>query len=281
MQTTRVAVFVDGSNLHGALSSMDLQVDRYDSFYSYIAAEAVDSWRDSLILGRDSFTPVQLHRVYWYVVGSIAEWNLADTRAQDALKQIFDRAVEVKAAFCREAADALESRGASPTDAEVQAEAFHRFHRDRSNWYASRLRTLDGMKRFHHGVASSTDFIEIIPAGHWKVDLASKTLEEKGLDAALSVDMVTRVDQYDVALVLSGDADMLPSIRYCKSVGKHVGVIELVNGHPPEDRGRGFSSRLRVDADFVARIYETELHRKEFTTSRTTTTARPRATTSA
>lgn len=268
MHPIRMTVFVDGSNLYGTLASMNLQIERYHPFFSWVAAEASAAWRESIVLGRDSAAPVQLHRVYWYVVGSMDQWNLADPKAQSTLRDIFDRSPEVKSAFCRDAADALKARGDAPDEAAVREEAFRRFHRDREEWLESRGRALDGMRRFHHGVASSTDFIEIIQAGHWKVDMSSKTLQEKGLDSALAVDMVTRTDQFDVGVVLSGDADMLPSIRYCKSAGRHVGAVELVNGHPPEERGRGFSSRLRVDADFVARLYETELSRKDFVTAR-------------
>ena len=93
----------------------------------------------------------------------------------------------------------------------------------------------------------------------WKVDFLHRTVTEKGLDASLAVDMVALADNYDVALVLSGDADSIPSINYIKTRDKHVGVVEFVSGYPPEKKGKSFSSRLGLAADFVVRIYEMSL----------------------
>lgn len=93
------------------------------------------------------------------------------------------------------------------------------------------------------------------------MNFVRKYLEEKGLDTTLAVDMIAYEDNYDVALVVSGDADSVPSIRYVKTKNKLVGAVEFVNGSPPEARGRNFSSRLKEHADFVLRVYETELLR--------------------
>ena len=73
--------------------------------------------------------------------------------------------------------------------------------------------------------------------------------------------MVALQENYDVAIVVSGDADSIPSIRHMKVRNKHVAVIEFIRGSPPEQKGRTFSSRLKEHADFVARLYETELVR--------------------
>ena len=88
-----------------------------------------------------------------------------------------------------------------------------------------------------------------------------KWVEEKGLDTSLAVDMVALQDNYDVAVVMSGDADGIPSICHMKSRDKHIAAVEFVNGSPPENKGRLFSSRLKEHADSVIRIYETELLR--------------------
>lgn len=56
---------------------------------------------------------------------------------------------------------------------------------------------------------------------------------------------------------------MLPSVRYAKQVGKCVGAVESLSGYPPEDFGRGFSSKLRLEAEFVVQVYEMELVSRE------------------
>ena len=100
-------------------------------------------------------------------------------------------------------------------------------------------------------------------------------MEEKGLDTSLAVDMVALQENYDVAVVVSGDADSIPSIRHLKSRNKHIADVEFISGSPPETKGRTFSSRLKEHADFVIRIYETELVRLKL--ARRTTSKTPKA----
>ena len=47
---------------------------------------------------------------------------------------------------------------------------------------------------------------------------------EKGVDVMLATDLVTRAyeDQYDTAIVVSGDADFYPALQAVKDTGKHV-----------------------------------------------------------
>ena len=71
------------------------------------------------------------------------------------------------------------------------------------------------MNEFHYAVAASTDFIEVRKVGHWKVDFLEKRIDEKGVDTSFAVDMVTRVPAYDVALLISGDADSISSVNLC------------------------------------------------------------------
>ena len=130
-------------------------------------------------------------------------------------------------------------------------------------WYDAKKQTLDGMKRFHHGVQSSTDLIDILEIGHWKVDFFSRSCEEKGLDTRLAVDMIALEENYEVAIVVSGDADSIPSIDLMKRRGKHVGAIEFIRGFPPEQKGHGFSSKIKLAADFVVRVYEMDLVTKK------------------
>jgi hypothetical protein len=128
-------------------------------------------------------------------------------------------------------------------------------------WYGGLRERLEGMKRFYHAVRTATDFIDIIECGRWRVDFMNFSMEEKGLDTSLAVDMVALAGNYDVAVVLSGDYDMIPSIRYMKTRDKHVAAVEFLNGYPPEKRGRNFSSYLKLHADFVVQVYEMDLVR--------------------
>ncbi len=71
--------------------------------------------------------------------------------------------------------------------------------------------------------------------------------------------MVALQDTYDIALLISGDADGIPGINYVKSRSKHVGVAEFRRGSPADFPTKGTSSRLKIAADFVVQVYESEL----------------------
>ena len=249
----RFAIFVDGSNLLGSLKDMNIRVDDYQSFYHFIFSEAVEAWKGATaVSGSPSLS---LKRVYWYEVGAIDEWNLADPKAQVHLRDRFEADKEVRRAYMALAGEKLKGG----TQADVAKEAWSMCFNEFKEWYEKKKALLEGMRRFHHAIRGGTDLIDVVESGHWKVDFLHRTVSEKGLDASLAVDMVTLSDNYDVGLVLSGDADSIPSINYAKTKNKHVGVVEFVAGYPPEKKGKSFSSRVGLAADFVVRVYEMSL----------------------
>lgn len=126
-------------------------------------------------------------------------------------------------------------------------------------WYVERKEILDGIKRFHYAVSSETDFIDIVESGHWKVDVLNKFVSEKGLDTSLAVDMVALMNNYDMAILVSGDADAIPSLNHIKRAGKHVCVVEFIKGYPPKKKGRQSSSKLKMVSDFVSQVYEMDI----------------------
>jgi len=251
----RFAIFVDGSNLFGALKSMCLEVADYEALYNYVFKEAHGTW--ATITHQTSCLPSELRRVYWYVVGAIDDWNLALPQSQSTLRDAFSHDKGIHDYW-------LSITGkANPelTGSKLEDGAWTACFNDFKGWYEKKCAVLDGMRRFHQGVRISTDLIDVLECGHWKVNFLHKWLEEKGVDTSLAVDMVALQDNYDVAVVVSGDADNIPSIRHLKNRNKHIASIEFINGSPPESKGRSFSSRLKEHADFVIRIYETELLR--------------------
>jgi uncharacterized LabA/DUF88 family protein len=269
----RFAIFVDGSNLFGSLKRLNLQVADYSEFFIHILKNSLEEWKSSVFSG--STSGARLSRVLWYEVGSIDDWDLASPKAQAQLKEWFDVDSELKKIYMPIAAGKLP--GASQD--KIALEAWSICFNETKAWYVAKRVQLDGMKRFHFGVSASSDFIDIIESGHWKIDLLSRSMTEKGIDTSLAVDMVTLADTYDVALVVSGDADSIPSIQHVKRAGKHVGVVELIKGYPPEKKGRQFSSKLKIAADFVVRVYEMDLVRSKIGVSPEASTATPKIST--
>ncbi|MCK6462403.1 MAG: NYN domain-containing protein [Candidatus Pacebacteria bacterium] len=261
---TRFIIFVDGSNLTGSLKYLNLRVKEYGTFLNYILKQAIDSWSSSVMGG--GYGQARLIRVLWYAVGSIDIWKLDEPESKNQLLDWFKSDKDLQRKYLALAGSNLSSTEASPI--ELASEAWRLCFSEISTWYNQKKKYVDGLRDFHFGVSSGTDFIDIIACGHLKVDILNKNLYEKGIDTSLAVDMVTLADIYDVALIISGDADSIPSIQRIKHKGKQAGVIEFIKGYPPEKRGRQSSSKLKAAADFIVPIYESELQQKGIATKR-------------
>lgn len=250
----RLSVFVDGPNLVGSLKKLNanVEVEKYESFYRYIIEESLAVWNRCTINGN---FPIALQRVYWYCVGSIDKFNFKDPKSLNYLNEQFHANKDLKSMYMAQAG----KDNPQKTPKETAEIAYNIFLKKSSEWYATRAKLVDGFHGFYNHVRSESDFIEIIPCGHWKLNLLTQQVEEKGVDTKLSVDIVTMTQNYDIALIMSGDADTIPSVDYIKNMGKHVGVVEFIKGSPPESKGKQSSRRLSAVADFVVKIYETDL----------------------
>jgi len=255
---TRFVSFVDGSNLDGVLKHMNLRVDDYGSFYRYIFEQSVGHWGRTFAEG-SPWPSAQQSRIYWYAVGKMDEWDLNDPKAENRLRGRFELNTRLRENYI----DETTRKYPDMPDGRRLEEAWQLCFAETREWYDGKKRALERKKRFYHGVQAATDFVEIRQEGHWKLDLLHHTITEKGLDTSLAVDMVALQDTYDVALLISGDADGIPGINYVKNRSKHVGVVEFRRGAQPDHLAKGASSRLKIAADFVVQIYEADLLRKD------------------
>jgi uncharacterized LabA/DUF88 family protein len=253
----RFVTFVDGSNLDGVLKHLNLRVDDYGAFYRHVFEQSVHYWGRTFAEGA-RWPTAQHSRIYWYVVGKMDEWDLNDPKAEARLRTRFEMNPRLRDAYIE---DASRRTPELPMDRRID-EAWNLCFAETREWYDNKRRALERKKRFYHGVQAATDFVEIRQEGHWKVDLLHHTVNEKGLDTSLAVDMVALQETYDIALLISGDADGIPGINYVKSRAKHVGVAEFRRGSPADFPAKGTSSRLKIAADFVVQVYESELIRR-------------------
>lgn len=250
----RFAIFVDGSNLAGSLQNMGVRIDDYQAFFNYVFSQTVMEWKRSF-LGASQLPICQLRRVYWYEIGSMDEWELNDYKARKHLEDRFNADRDVKRMYM-----ALAGQSEKKNTKESQYEcALRIWFEEIEQWYAEKKRLLSGIQRFHHGVRNSTDFIDIIECGHWKVDLLRKGLTEKMLDTALAVDMITKLDNYDVAVLLSGDQDCIPGIEHLKAQNKTVATVQFMSGYSQANRNRQFAGKLNLVCDFVANLSEMDI----------------------
>ncbi len=253
----RFVTFVDGSNLDGVLKHLNLRVDDYGSFYRHVFESSVQEWGKTFAEG-SPWPPAQHARIYWYVVGKLDEWDLGDPKAESRLRSRFELNTRLRDSYLED----IERRMPECSADRRLDEAWNICFNETRDWYENKRRALERKKRFYHGVQAATDFVEIRQEGHWKIDLLHHTVTEKGLDTSLAVDMIALLETYDVAILISGDADGIPGINYVKNKAKHVGVIEFRRGAQADFAGKGASSRLKIAADFVVQIYEADLIRR-------------------
>lgn len=124
-------------------------------------------WRQVAGAGSAEFAVLQC--IYWYQVGSIDDWKLDDPQAQAYLKERFEDNRPLKAGYMAAAGKQLQGK----PQADVALKAWALCFDEIKAWYEAKRRALDGMRRFHHGVRTSTDLIDILEVGHWKVDFFS------------------------------------------------------------------------------------------------------------
>lgn len=253
----KFVTFVDGSNLDGVLKHLNLRVDDYGSFYRHVFDQSVQDWGRTFADG-SPWPSAQHSRTYWYVVGKMDEWDLNDPKAENRIRSRFEMNPRLRESY----GDEIARRRPELSLERRAEEAWQLCFAETREWYDGKRKALERKKRFYHGVQAATDFVEIRQEGHWKVDLLHHSLSEKGLDVSLAVDMIALQDTYDVALLISGDADGIPGINYMKSRAKHVGVVEFRRGSATDFVGKGTSSRLKIAADFVVQIYESDLIRR-------------------
>ena len=73
------------------------------------------------------------------------------------------------------------------------------------------------------------------PAKYW---------EQKGVDVRLAIDMLSKAQrqEYDVAVLVSGDSDFVDLVKLVKESGKHV-----VNAHSPRTPGRKYHPSVTLE----------------------------------
>jgi uncharacterized LabA/DUF88 family protein len=129
-------------------------------------------------------------------------------------------------------------------------------------------RELDQRTERANEIAMRWDRVTFRRSGSRKFDLGKgKWSQEKGVDVAIASDMVLLAPIYDLALLVSGDADFVPVIRAVKSLGKTVAVLRFRRGPDlaPAEGGtktdviQGQAKALFIEADQVLDIRESSV----------------------
>ena len=89
------------------------------------------------------------------------------------------------------------------------------------------------------------------------IEYLGRQIGEKGVDTGIAVDMISKMANYDAAILVSGDADFLPVVGYLKDNLKYVYQFSIARGVPPMIRY--LSPYLRGKVDCFESYDEVEL----------------------
>ncbi len=244
MEPLKTVVFVDGRNFKYNLQAFRFHAEGDpNSGSDYRLDEKHFQWREFFLgvvkkFAESTETPHRLVRVYWYNAETIRPYQVTDRLVDNVLQNF-------KTDYPSLTADV------------IKCLARNWYDQERSYFYQAKETVFEGLQR-------KIDFLEFKYVGEYVVRpfdphrltqnedgsfFYQGTREgEKGVDVGIAIDMIAKLQAYDVAVLVSGDADFLPAVRYLKDSLKQVYQFSLARGVPP--RINYLSSWLigRVDA---------------------------------
>lgn len=253
----KTAVFVDGANFRANLRDFAFTSTAPSSAHSFRLEERHFNWRSfyrGVLAKFDQATgwEHQLIRVHWYSAASISPWLSSEQQRLRLAQEVVGRHPEIT--------------GLTPRKVVDLAWRWYRNERD----YFERLR-----EDVFENIQRRTDFLEFKYVGQYQVhplreyritrrrdgqlNYLGTQLGEKGVDTGIAVDMIAKMPNYDVAILVSGDADFLPVVGYLKDNLKYVYQFSVARGVPPSIRY--LSPYLRGKVDCFASYDEVELLR--------------------
>jgi len=111
-----------------------------------------------------------------------------------------------------------------------------------------------------------TPYLEV-KLGIWKQ--RGSTMVEKGVDVMLATDLVTRAyrDEYDTAIIVSGDADFYPALQAAKDVGKQI-EVSAFDTNISAEAARVADVHIRLTKTFFTGLWMTRAQLRARNTAR-------------
>lgn len=135
------------------------------------------------------------------------------------------------------------------------------YRKDRENWLVAQRERLHHIQNsIYRRVQEENPFVQFQYAGMLKINPYTEHFEERGVDVAIGVDMVHKVNGYDTAIILSGDVDLVPAVKCVKDNLKLVyGLVITSTVEQGGPRYFGYSRELMIAVDKVIYISEDEI----------------------
>ncbi len=252
----RTAVFVDGANFRGNLRDFSFaSASPFPNKSRYRLEERHFDWKSfyqGMLTKFDEATgwEHQLVRVHWYYAEAISPWISSEASRARLAQRIVDQHPEINGLTTQKVIDLA------------------------YDWYLNERRYFERLREnVFENIQRHTDFLEFRYVGQYQVHpLRVHRIEqndngiiryrgvqvgEKGVDTGIAVDMIAKMPHYDVAILVSGDADFLPVVGYLKDHLRYVYQFSVAKGVPPSVRY--LSPYLKGKVDCFAAYDEAEL----------------------
>jgi len=132
------------------------------------------------------------------------------------------------------------------------------YKKNREEWIQEQVNRLKLIQDvIHRRLQLENNFIEFIYAGSLRINPYNERFEEKGVNVAIGLDMVTRLKGYDSAILISNDIDLLPAISYIKRRMKYIYQF-VFSKDISSNSSVNSNSALAVAVDVVLQINESE-----------------------
>ena len=212
----RVCIFLDGENFRFSLADL-FRSGKFDfQKRDYLPDTDWTEFFRSLYSDRSGW---ELVRVYWYVTREIDYWPSRIPFEWEKKRAFLQRCNIV---------DALTDQGCEDvgTESNTQMRAIEGVLEQRKREIRKRS---EGWRTVHTSIEHKNNQIEFRSTGSIRYDLVKRAFgQEKGVDTQLATDLITLSDIYDVALVVSGDADYIPPVQAIKRRGKLVYSVSFL-----------------------------------------------------
>lgn len=246
----RTVIFIDGENFRNSLRSFSFQSD--SSLPRYSLEERHFMWREFFVDVLKKFQEstgyeYQFIRAYWYFARQIVPWRINQRAAQRIVNRNRPRLPELTVPMVIEKAKQWY---------DMERNYFHKL---RDSVFEQIQRDTDFLEFKYVGQYVVRPFVphRINRSQDGSIRYLGKQQGEKGVDLGIAVDMIAKMDSYDVAILISGDADFLPVVGYLKDKLKYVYQFSLAKGVPPHINY--LSPWLRGLVDCFAAFDEREL----------------------
>ncbi|KJU86999.1 hypothetical protein MBAV_000808 [Candidatus Magnetobacterium bavaricum] len=228
MDSLRTVIFVDGQNFRKNLTEFSFEPSNKGGGKAYRLDEKHFKWRgffQGIIEKFELYTKTKhrLVRVYWYNAEAITPFKEDRTLIKEILHNYIGKFPKLTQDIIIELA--------------------------KSWWEKERDYIQRAKDDIFDKIQTETDFLEFKYVGQYVVKpfsvykfekksdgsylYSGERQGEKGVDVGIVVDMISKMNYYDAAILISGDSDFLPVVRYIKDHLKQVYQFSIAQGVPP------------------------------------------------